>query len=407
MNVKQLRAAALKSAQGIIEGAKGRAMTAGEAEQVEALHAEIKGYDEQIAAAVKASGLIQSISDLSGEEHEDNATPDAAKSLGEHFVKSAGDRLADFTAHKSGTTVSVPEFKANTDTQVTTGYSPMLVEVDKTIVPAYRQRLTIADLLGSGSISGSAIQYFVEGALEGALASVAEGGEKPQIHFADPTPVTDSLKKLAGWISLSDEMLEDLPFVVSEINGRLLYQLALIEEQQLLNGAGTGSTITGLLNRSGVQTEARGNAASGDTIADTVFRAITKVQTGSGMDADGLVIHPADYQGLRLAKDLNGQYYGGGFFSGAYGNGSVSEAPNLWGVRTVVTPAIAQGTVLVGAFGQGATVYRKGGVRVESTNSDRDDFTHNKVKIRAEERLALAARYPSAFVKTTITAAAD
>ena len=143
-----------------------------------------------------------------------------------------------------------------------------------------------------------------------------------------------------------------------------------------------------------------------DTAADTIFRAITKVTTGSGLDADGLVIHPSDYQTLRLAKDVNGQYYGGGFFSGAYGNGGLSEQPNVWGLKTVITPAIAAGTVLVGAFGQSATVYRKGGVRVESTNSHASDFTSNLVTIRAEERLALAVRRPVGFVKTTITPAA-
>jgi len=226
------------------------------------------------------------------------------------------------------------------------------------------------------------------------------------LHVVDPTAVTDVLKTIAGWTKFSDEMIEDLDFIVSEINNRLLYELAKYEEAQILDGPGTGSTLLGLLRRSGIQTELRGNQASADTVADTIFRAITKVGTGSGLDADGLVINPADYQSLRLAKDANNQYFGGGFFSGAYGNGGLSDQPNVWGLRSVITPAMAAGTVLVGAFGQAATLYRKGGVRVESTNSNASDFVSDLVTVRAQERVALAVRKPSGLVKTTITVAA-
>jgi hypothetical protein len=106
---------------------------------------------------------------------------------------------------------------------------------------------------------------------------------------------------------------------------------------------------------------------------------MTLVSTGAGLDADGIVINPADYQAFRLMKDANNQYYGGGFFLPPYGEAGQTMAASqpLWGLRTVVTPAITAGTVLVGAFQQAATVYRKGGVRVESTNSHVDDFTNN------------------------------
>ena len=196
-------------------------------------------------------------------------------------------------------------------------------------------------------------------------------------------------------------MIEDLPFLTSSINGRLLYHLALFEENQLLNGSGTGTNIRGLLQRSGIQSMgATTDLKAGN--ADTLFKAITAVQTGSGLDADGIVINPADYQALRLSKDANSQYYGGGMFAGQYGNGTLAMQPPLWGVNTVVTPAIAAGTVLVKAFKASATLYRKGGVRVESTNSNENDFTNNKVTIRAEERVALADRVPAASVKVTL-----
>jgi len=59
---------------------------------------------------------------------------------------------------------------------------------------------------------------------------------------------------------------------------------------------------------------------------------------------------------------------------------------------------------VVGAFEASTTVYRKGGVRVESTNSHSDDFTNNLITTRIEERVALANRIPAATVKVTLSA---
>lgn len=409
MNLKEQRAAAFKAAQDLLDGAKAaeRDLTDDERTTVEGKIAEVKEFDGKIARAKKSEELLSSFSTLTPEQEEKGIEPSSAKSLGEHFVKHAGSRLKA-NLGVEGASVTVPEFKAATDPQITTNavFGPVLTQVDRTIIQSYRPGLVIADLLGSGTLTGNAISYFVEGVREGGFTAVAEGGAKPQMHYVDPTAVTDALKKIAGWIRFSDEMVEDLDFIVSEINQRLLYDLAAQEEVQLLSGSGTGANVQGLLNRSGIQTEARGTTASGDTAADTLFRAITKVETATGLSADGIVISPADYQTLRLARDSNNQYYGGGYFSGQYGNGAVLEKPPIWGLRTVVTPAVAAGTALVANFSQAATLYRKGGVQVASTNSHGTDFTSNMVTIRAEERIALAVRKPLAFCRVTLTPAA-
>jgi HK97 family phage major capsid protein len=67
----------------------------------------------------------------------------------------------------------------------------------------------------------------------------------------------------------------------------------------------------------------------------------------------------------------------------------------------VVTPAIAQGTALVGAFQLSAQVYRREGIRVEATNSNEDDFLKNLIAIRVEERLGLAVYRPAGFGTVT------
>lgn len=370
-----------------------RELTAEEADTVLAKATELDEVKGKIAKGESAREKLAGISAPKPPTGE-------AKTLGEHFAKYAGDQL-----RKSGRTIAVsaPEFKAATDVHMVTSSNggAALVDVDKTVVTAFRQRPTVASLLSAGQMTGTSLTYFVEGTREGAYATVAENARKPQMHY-NYTSQTDGLAKIAGFVKESDEMVKDLPFLVSAINNRLLYDLAMFEEAQILAGDGAGTNLRGLLNRSGIQTETE--AATGDSPQDAIFRAMTKVQTGTGLVADGIIINPADYQELRLSKDGNGQYFGGGFFTGQYGNGGVVAQPNLWGVPTVITTAVPAKTVVVGALRQAATLYRKDGIEVEATNTNEDDFVHNRVTIRAEERVGLAVRVPAAIVRVTLAA---
>ena len=111
-----------------------------------------------------------------------------------------------------------------------------------------------------------------------------------------------------------------------------------------------------------------------------------------------------DFQTIRLGKDTAGQYFGGGPFTGAYGNSGPSNVANIWGLKTVVTTAIAQGTVLVGGFQESAQIFRRQGITLEMTNSNVDDFVNNLLTLRAEERLAVACYRPAGLGKVTLTA---
>lgn len=358
--------------------------------------AEVKVLDERISRVKAASDVVSALSSVSVEDER----PAAAKAgdMGSQFVE--GLRKAGRSLKQPG--VFGVEVKAASDTQVTGGHTgafgPWLTDVSREMVLPKRERLVIADLMGAGSVTGQAITYAVYGALEGGTGFVGEAQTKPQLHVADPTWQTDALSEIAGWFTISDDMAEDLPYVLSEINSTAIYDLQAKEEKALLNGTGTAPELRGILNRSGIQTHAKGS----DTAADAIFKARTLVSRATNFAADALVINPADYEALRLAKDGNGQYYGGGFFTGAYGNGGILEEPGPWGLRTVVTNAVEAGTAVVGAF-KTAKVFRKGGIRVESTNSHADDFTNDRITIRVRERVGLQVSHPAAFVKLNLS----
>ena len=342
----------------------------------------VKNVQAQIDAADEAEALMKGLetpkAEKADKEVEEKAMP---RTLGENFVEAI---KAQTIGKKFD--LNIPAFKAATDTQTSpAGAVDFATTFDKTVVEAARVPLVVRDLFGAENISGSTLVYLVEGAMQGAPAVTTEGAEKPQIHFADPTPKTVSLAKVACHIKESDEYIHDYPFLVSAINGRLLYELGLVEQNKL---------VTDLLATSGIQTGTYAANATASDIADAILQAAMDVQNSSGFAADAILINPADWYALRIAKDDEKRYYGGGYFG-------AQNVPNLWGINVCVSPAVSAGTIVVGAYKTCASVVQNGGVSVEAVNTNEDDFVKNLMTIRAEERLALAVRRPAGFKKLT------
>jgi len=337
----------------------------------------IKELTASIEAAQRANDLLAQIGPDEPEEEEEEMNTEKARNLGEHFIKSL-----KAAQHGKRFDISTPSFKTATDTQTSPAAAvDWATTFDRNVVTAARVPLVIRDLFGSETISGSTLQYLVEGAIQGAPAVTAEGAEKPQVHFADPTPVTVALKKIACHIKESDEYIDDYPFLASAINGRLLYELGLVEQNTL---------VTDLLGTSGIQTGSITAAATYLDVAEAILQAAMDVQEQSGFAADAIALNPADWFKLRTLKLTTNEYFGGGPFG-------AQSVPNLWGIPVCVTTAITANKFVVGAFKTCGSVVSKGGVSVEATNSNEDDFVKNLMTIRAEERMALAVRRPAGF----------
>ena len=347
----------------------------------EKLQQEIETKTAEIQRAEKKAALLSMI----GTKEQEDSTMEIkqAATLGENFVnhlKEAGSTGKKFD-------IVVPEFvKSYNDVQktpTTSGVSAYATTYDRNVVTAPRTPLVIRDLFGSETISGSTLVYLIEGAIEGSPAVTNEAAKKPQVHFADPTPKTVSLAKVAAFIKESDEYIHDYAFLASAINGRLLYQHGLVVQNKL---------VTDLSNTSGIQTDTTG-WTSGTTaagLADLILKAAMDVQDQSGFAADGIVINPIDWYGLRIGKDNDNRYYGGGYFGG-------QSVADVWGVPVCVSTAVSAGKIIVGAFKTCGSVVNSGGVSVEAVNTNEDDFIYNLMTLRCEERLALAVRRPKGF----------
>jgi HK97 family phage major capsid protein len=255
------------------------------------------------------------------------------------------------------------------------------------IVASAQDETTVGDLMLQGTTDNNTLTYMEETTFTNAAASVAEGGTKPESAL-DFTERTDNVRKIATWIPATDELLADVAGFRSYLEGRLRFMVEREEEDQLLNGDGTAPNISGILDRS-IQT-----IGSSATDVDAIYHAITEVRVDGQAEPTALVIHPLSWQNIRLAKDENLQYYGPGPFA-------PDNAERLWGLQVRVTPLIAEGTALVGAFTPFAQIFRREGVTVTLSTEHSTYFVENKVAVLAEERLALAVYRPAAFCSVT------
>jgi HK97 family phage major capsid protein len=407
------------------DGDEGRKVT------IERMEADIKSLTEQHekytaseTTRKKFEAIAEAEQGLAGGELDDRIDKAYAKgkSIGEQFTDSAqfksiqGARGQQFSSGgvevKAGEIFGETAFTVGSLTSASGAAGSLVPEYLRTPVMKLFQRLTVADLIPTGTMSGSSLIYPLESTVTNNAAATAEGGLKPLSVLAI-TNVTELFKKISTRIKISDETLQDIPAVQSYINARLTLFILLAEEAQLLKGSGSGSNMTGIQVRSGLQTAvvvpATGAPASGlpsvQQKLEAIYQQITNIRVNAFVDPDAMVMDPVSWQQLRIGKDANGQYYGGGPFTGAYGNTQMAQdnsvlsagGQDVWQLRTVVTTAQTAGTALVGAFALCSQRFIRQGVTVEATNSNEDDFNYNLVSLRAELRELLAVYRPGGF----------
>ena len=337
---------------------------------------------------------------------------DAAKSvthlpgnLGEAFIQSEGYRRWTHgsqgqLAHSEVPALNVTPYATKAaytagpdEAMKTTLGSTGFTSIDKypAVIALGQQQLTVADLFANAQTNNTTIRYVQETSFTNTAAFIAENASKPEAAWA--LAEVDSLVKKVAWLArVTSEMFEDYPAIRDYINQRLPFGVRQREEFQLLSGDGTGANLLGLLNVSGILTQAKGT----DTNVDALYKAITKVRTQGFWEPDAIVIDPTNWTPIRLLKTTTGDY--------VYGDPAVAGPETLFGKRVVITVNMglsAANTAIVGSWKMGGTVFYRQGIRIEATNSDASDFQFNRVAIRAEQREALAIWRPKAFSTVT------
>lgn len=316
-----------------------------------------------------------------------NMNGDVALSAGERFVEDeAFKAFAGQTRPRGRVLVDVKDITSLTTDAA--GSAGALVSSDRRglQVEQPQRRLTVRSLLLPGTTASNQIEYEQEKLFTNSAAPVAEGAPKPQseLQFEDKTA---PVRTIAHWMRTSVQILADAPGLRSIIDQRLRYGLAYVEEQQLLNGSGTGQNILGLV------TAATAYAAPGSLTATTqidIIRLMILQAALAEYPPNGIVMNPIDMAAIEMTKDGDGRYL--------IGNPQGTIQKNLWGLPVVETQAMGVDKALVGAFNLAAQIFDRQDATIDVSTEDQDNFVKNKVTIRAEERLALAIYRPQSIV---------
>lgn len=437
--LKEKMRAALKAARDIASKAEAekRDLTA---DEIADASKHLKEYEAAKADFQKAQqgadvrAQLKAIGDDLGLEMNEQERPGASefitagKSLGALFVESVqyanfmkahGNRAPGDRAHVQSEPVGVKSFRRGrkalvTGASDTSGGAFVQTDVTGIYEALGRPALTVRDLITVRQTQSDTVEFVRQTTQPTAAAPVAEattaaaptapgtagalvqaagGGYKPEGSIAFEK-VTTSVKTIAEWIPATKRGIADASQLRGLIDDELLADLAQTEEDEILNGDGTGEHLTGILETPSIQTQAYSATVAGlDPLLETTLKARTKVRTVGRAVPTGYMLNPLDWEKIQLAR----------LAKNPQNEAITAGVPTLHGLPVVESENIEVGVGLVGDFRK-AVLWDREQASISITDSHADFFIRNLVAILAEERAAFGVTRPKAFVEIDLTA---
>lgn len=187
---------------------------------------------------------VKSFNDILGEAIERNA--DKIKT--HRPLVGSGSQTTTFPLFTEEEMKSLPQFegkpevKAVGDMSISANFSNatgIYQDVRNGLVETPYNKVYLADLIPNGTSGGTQIVYPKENGGEGGVASWTDYTQnKEQVDF-DITSATVPFVWGAGYVIVQRDMLDDIPFMTSYLQNRLLVSLKTWENGFIMNGGGT------------------------------------------------------------------------------------------------------------------------------------------------------------------------
>src|SRR5690606_6750628 len=211
----------------------------------------------------------------------------------------------------------------------------------------------------------------------------AEGAVKKELEFT-PEIVQVAIKKIAGYITVSDESLSDLVGFRAFLATELPQAYLDAEDIYILRHSTDG------LIANAEAWAPQGNVTAASNSWDILVAAGTQVRKNK-RKATAAIVSPNVYQELLINKsDEN-----------AYTYPVVADANGVLRVGTMPvyeSSVLEDGEFIVGDFVRGAKLWQKESVNVRYSDQHAENFIYNLTTIRVEGRVALEVSLPDAFV---------
>jgi len=371
----------------------------------------IKGLNTELAGLVDdlkvEEAKVQNEKALEVDNEPVNSIPNAMPE--QKGPQSIGEQFANTDAYKAYVEKGVKgvdsqaEFKTTLNT---TGYPPESLRAPGILETALRNPDSVIGLFDQIQTSQNAYVYLEETTFTNNAGSIAESGDisaslESALAF---TERTESIRKMATFLPVTDELLADVAGIQGYVNSRLSTMMKLNLDNQLINGDGSAPNLTGVLNKSGINTFDYALPYAGELgKLGQIYQAITEIRKDAFVEPDAIVMHPSDWYDIVTSVtevDTSGSKNPLFVVAGGFG---ADAAPRIWGLKVVPSTVIAAGTVLVGKFsgGDAAQVIMREGVDLAVSDSHSDFFAKNQLAIRLTMRLGFAIYRPTAFCTIT------
>lgn len=257
------------------------------------------------------------------------------------------------------------------------------------VVPLYNRTSHVRELVPQGLMNGSNYIFVRESVVpaKGNLPGPPnERGEKNEVEINYQEYRDAAITKsqwIAGIMVLSRNMMDDIVAFASYLESRLPELLLNAEDDQLINGNGSGNNISGILDSGNFVASTSSGALSVNTILQDLGQL-----AAFGRNVNGILLNDQTYFNLFTSSTnaaistTNGQMF-------------------IAGVPVFRNLSLATGQSIVGDWTNGANLITREPVRVEFFYEDSDNVRQNKVTVRVEERIAFPIFGGSYFVHKT------
>lgn len=318
-------------------------------------------------------------------------SPEPLDTLGGLFIKSqvyeaAKNRLGNIGAELAVPLSQIIPRPVNAQFLTSAGWAPESLRTGRLVLDEQRG-IEVTDALPVFPTTQAAIVYMEETTNTNAAAERAEAAAYVESALA-LTEKSVTVRSIGTSLPVSDEQLADEVGVSAYLDGRLGFMVRQRLDSQILVGSGSGVNLTGTLNVSGINTQAKG----ADSTPDAIYKGIRAARVTGRAQPNVVIVHPNDWEGVRLLKTADGIYI--------WGSPSEAGPLRIWGLAVIETTAVTENTAIAGDYARFSGLHVRQGLEV-LTGFVNDDFLDGRVTIRAGLRVAVVHYRPTAFTEIT------
>lgn len=235
---------------------------------------------------------------------------------------------------------------------------------------------------------------------DGSIAAVAAGATKPQFDYT-PTPKSANVVKIAGYVTVQEEFLEDITGAGNWLAQELPWAYKDEETRQIFKGNSGAATpeLSGLFSETATAINYAGFEAAGPNSNgwDKIVVALTNSRRNL-RPGDAIWISPEAYAELLMNKSEGDvQEYDYPIQSTTAGQLAIGGIPIYFHTVFAATEGLA------GNYSRGVALWQKKGITLRTSTEADQNFFKNLVTFLIEARVAQTAFYPESFKKIDFT----